>query len=170
MTRSGCVGGTGENLDGWELSPIPRTPYRRKPRQKIGTNENFVVVRALFLNSHPERKSRDLLLRLFYVYLLASRSRVLYIGMTNDLERRVREHRLGEFEGFTKKYRVHRLVFFESFHDARTAIAREKQLKGWRREKKVALIEAQNPTWEDLAARGSPPEWMKSRSLDLRSG
>jgi putative endonuclease len=93
--------------------------------------------------------------RPFYVYLLASRSRVLYIGMTNDLERRVREHRLGEIEGFTKKYRVHRLVFFETFHDARTAIAREKQLKGWRREKKVALIEAENPTWEDLAA-----EWV----------
>ena len=68
--------------------------------------------------------------RSFYVYLLASRSRVLYIGMTNDLERRVREHRLGEIEGFTKKYRVHRLVFFEGFHDARTAIAREKQLIG----------------------------------------
>ncbi len=90
--------------------------------------------------------------RKFYVYLLASRSRVLYIGMTNDLERRLREHRLGELGGFTKQYRVHRLVFFESFHDARTAIAREKQLKGWRREKKVALIEAVNPTWEDLAA------------------
>ena len=91
--------------------------------------------------------------RPFYIYLLASCSRVLYIGMTNDLERRVREHKLGEFEGFTKKYRVHRLVFFETFHDARTAIAREKQLKGWRREKKVALIEAENPTWADLAAQ-----------------
>ena len=94
---------------------------------------------------------------LFYVYLLASRSRVLYIGMTNNLERRVREHKLGELQGFTQKYRVHRLVFFECFHDARTAIAREKQLKGWRREKKVALIEVANPTWEDLAA-----EWISS--------
>jgi putative endonuclease len=90
--------------------------------------------------------------RQFYVYLLASRSRVLYIGMTNDLERRVCEHKLGEVEGFTKQYRVHRLVFFENFHDARMAIAREKQLKGWRREKKVALIEAENPTWDDLAS------------------
>ncbi len=106
---------------------------------------------------------------MFYVYLLASRSRVLYIGMTNHLERRVREHRSGEVEGFTKKYHVHRLVFFESFHDARTAIAREKQLKGWRREKKVALIAAANPTWEDLAAEWVGSE-VKSRSLDLRSG
>ena len=68
-------------------------------------------------------------MRPLYVYLLASRSRVLYIGMTNDLKRRVREHKLGRVEGFTKKYRVHRLVYFESFHDARTAIAREKQRK-----------------------------------------
>jgi putative endonuclease len=72
--------------------------------------------------------------------------------MTNNLSRRVREHRLGERKGFTQRYRVHRLVFFESFHDARTAIAREKEIKGWRREKKMALIEAANPTWEALAA------------------
>jgi len=87
---------------------------------------------------------------MFYVYILASRSRVLYTGVTNDLARRVREHKAGESEGFTKKYRVHRLVFFESFRDVRAAIAREKQIKLWRREKKVALIEAQNPTGEDL--------------------
>jgi putative endonuclease len=72
--------------------------------------------------------------------------------VTNDLARRVREHRPGGHESFTKKYRVHDLVFFESFHNPRSAIAREKQLKAWRREKKVALIEAVNPAWEDLAA------------------
>jgi len=76
----------------------------------------------------------------------------LYAGVTNDLARRVREHRLGEHEGFTKTYRVHRLVFFECFHDPRSAIAREKQIKSWRRDKKVALIETANPSWEDLAA------------------
>ena len=92
--------------------------------------------------------------RLYYVYLLASRSRVLYTGITNNLDRRLREHRLGVSEGFTKKYRIHRLVFFECFRDVRAAIGREKQIKAWRREKKVALIEAQNPTWEDLAAEG----------------
>ncbi len=100
-----------------------------------------------------------------YVYLLASRSRVLYTGVTNNLGRRVREHRLGEGGVFTKRYRVHRLVCFECFREARAAIAREKQIKGWRREKKVALIEAANPTWEDLAA-----EWEREADPSLRSG
>jgi len=111
--------------------------------------------------------ARDLLLRdrLFYVYLLASRSRVLYTGITNNLDRRLREHRLGEREGFTKRYRVHRLVCFECYRDVRAAIAREKQIKGWRREKKVALIEAENPTWEDLA-----PELEETADPSLRSG
>ena len=103
--------------------------------------------------------------RLFYVYLLASRSRVLYTGITNNLERRLREHRLGEREGFTKRYRVHRLVCFECYRDVRAAIAREKQIKGWRREKKVALIEAANPTWEDLA-----PESEEKADPSLRAG
>ncbi len=103
--------------------------------------------------------------RIFYVYLLASRSRVLYTGITNNLERRLREHRLGEREGFTKRYRVHRLVCFECYRDVRAAIAREKQIKGWRREKKVALIEAENPTWEDLA-----PESEGTGGPSLRSG
>ena len=89
---------------------------------------------------------------MFHVYILASRSRVLYTGVTRDLARRLREHKAGENDGFTKRYRVQRLVFFESFRDARAAIAREKQLKLWRRDKKVMLIEEQNPTWEDLAA------------------
>jgi putative endonuclease len=89
---------------------------------------------------------------MFHVYILASRSRVLYTGVTRDIERRVREHKAGDNDGFTKRYRVQRLVFFESFRDVRAAIAREKQLKLWRRDKKVMLIEAQNPTWEDLAA------------------
>ena len=103
--------------------------------------------------------------RLFYVYLLASRSRVLYTGLTNNLARRLGEHRLGEGKGFTRRYRVHRLVFFECFHDARTAIAREKEIKAWRREKKVALIEAANPTWEDLAAESE-----RIADPSLRSG
>jgi putative endonuclease len=103
--------------------------------------------------------------RIFYVYLLASRSRVLYTGITNNLELRLREHRLGETEGFTKRYRVHRLVCFECYQDVRAAIAREKQIKGWRREKKVALIEAENPTWEDLA-----PESEETAGPSLCSG
>ena len=90
--------------------------------------------------------------RTYYFYMLASRSRVLYAGVTNDLGRRLREHRSDEGEGFTKKYRVHRLVFYETFHDVKAAFAREKQIKAWRRDKKIVLIEAVNPTWEDLSA------------------
>lgn len=83
---------------------------------------------------------------------MASKSRVIYVGMTNELRARVFQHKTGRHEGFTKQYRVHRLVYFESYRYVRRAIAREKEIKGWRREKKTALIHAINPTWEDLAA------------------
>jgi len=73
------------------------------------------------------------------------------VGVTNNLKYRVHEHRIGEGSEFTKKYRVHRLVHSEPFHAPQAAIAREKEIKGWHREKKVALIEITNPTWEDLA-------------------
>lgn len=89
-------------------------------------------------------------MRTYFVYIMASRSRVLYIGVTNDLARRVNEHRQSLIPGFTQKYRVTRLVYFEQFGDIRDAIAREKQLKGWVRTRKLKLIEACNPTWEDL--------------------
>jgi putative endonuclease len=89
----------------------------------------------------------------YFVYILASRSRTLYVGVTNDLERRIGEHREGLVPGFTSQYRVFRLVYFEAFTDVRSAIAREKEIKGWRREKKVWLIERHNRTWEDLASR-----------------
>jgi putative endonuclease len=89
--------------------------------------------------------------RVYFVYILASRSRVLYVGVTSNLLKRVFEHRDGLIAGFTKKYRVHRLVHFEAFRDVRAAIAREKELKEWRRERKVALIEIRNPCWGDLA-------------------
>ncbi len=87
----------------------------------------------------------------FYLYIMASANRVLYIGVTNSLERRVWQHKFGDIEGFTKKYKVTKLVQWESFDDVRDAIDREKELKGWRREKKVALIEERNPKWRDLA-------------------
>jgi putative endonuclease len=89
--------------------------------------------------------------KLYYVYILASRSRVLYTGVTSRLLTRVKQHREGEVPGFTKRYRIHRLVYFEIFHEVRTAIWREKQIKRWIRAKRVALIEERNPTWEDLA-------------------
>jgi putative endonuclease len=82
----------------------------------------------------------------YFVYILASRSRTLYIGITSDREARVREHRAGIFGGFTSDYKVHRLVHYEQFQWVEAAISREKQLKRWRREKKVFLIERENPT------------------------
>jgi putative endonuclease len=89
--------------------------------------------------------------RRFYVYILASRiGGTLYIGVTNDLVRRIGEHRLELVDGFTKKYEVHRLVYFEQFDDAENAIRREKRLKKWNRDWKVRLIEKFNPNWDDL--------------------
>ena len=87
----------------------------------------------------------------YYVYLLASKSRRLYIGMTNNLERRLYEHKNKLVDGFTKSYQIDRLVFFESTNDVRVAIEREKEIKKWRREKKIALIETINPLWADLS-------------------
>ena len=88
----------------------------------------------------------------FFVYIMASKSRVFYVGMTNDLTVRVFQHKTGRYEGFTQRYKIHRLVYFESYRYVVGAIEREKELKGWRREKRVALIESLNPTWEDLGA------------------
>ena len=90
-------------------------------------------------------------MRTFYVYIMASRSRVLYVGVTNDLARRVNEHKQGLVPGFTTRYRVTRLVYSEEFVDIRDAIAREKVIKGWVRTKKTRLIDRGNPTWEDLS-------------------
>jgi len=99
-------------------------------------------------------------MRTFFVYILANRSRGLYIGVTNDIVRRLAQHR-SDTTSFSARYRCARLVFFETAPDARSAIAREKQLKNWRREKKVALIRAMNPAWDDLSAdNGRPcPRW-----------
>jgi putative endonuclease len=91
-------------------------------------------------------------MRTFFVYIMASRSRVLYVGVTNDLARRVDEHKQGLTPGFTTRYRVTRLVYFEEFMDIRDAIAMEKVIKGWVRSRKTRLIESRNPTWEDLSS------------------
>jgi putative endonuclease len=89
--------------------------------------------------------------RTYYVYIMGSKSRVIYVGMTGFLMARVLRHRAGEGGEFTRRYLVHRLVYFASFRNVGDAIARETEIKKWRREKKVALIEERNPTWEDLA-------------------
>lgn len=89
--------------------------------------------------------------RQYFIYILASRKHgTLYIGVTNDLLRRVSEHRQGVIEGFTKEYAVKHLVYFEGFTDIHDAVLREKRLKKWRRDWKIALIEENNPGWVDL--------------------
>ncbi len=87
----------------------------------------------------------------YWVYILSSRTGTLYVGITGFLYRRILQHKIDSIEGFTKKYKVHRLVGYESFGDVYAAIRREKQLKGWRREKKKWLVEKVNPRWQDLA-------------------
>ena len=87
----------------------------------------------------------------YFVYIMTNNSRTLYTGVTNDLNRRVYEHRNKLVEGFTKRYNITRLAYFETTSDVRAAIAREKQIKGWLRSKKIALIESMNPDWRDLS-------------------
>jgi putative endonuclease len=87
----------------------------------------------------------------FHVYILANPSGVLYTGVTNHLERRIAQHKQKSIPGFTKKYGVVRLVYFEPFRDVRDAISREKQIKRWRREKKLMLIRAMNPQLRDVS-------------------
>ena len=90
-------------------------------------------------------------MRQFWVYILASASRVLYVGITNELEKRLHEHRAGITKGFAGRYNCTRLVYYEVTEDPVDAIAREKQIKGWVRRRKIALIETMNPEWKDLS-------------------
>ena len=86
-----------------------------------------------------------------YVYILSNKSKTLYIGVTNDLQRRIYEHKHKLIDGFTKKYNLTSLVYFETFNNMQDAIQREKQLKNWHREWKINLIESINPGWKDLS-------------------
>lgn len=91
-------------------------------------------------------------MRLYYVYMLTNwNNKVLYTGVTNDLNRRLYEHKNKLADGFTKKYNLYKLVLFETTPDVRAAIEREKQIKGWTRKRKNALIESVNPSWRDLS-------------------
>ncbi|HHE31116.1 MAG TPA: GIY-YIG nuclease family protein [Chlorobaculum parvum] len=95
-------------------------------------------------------------MRNYYVYILASkRNGTLYTGVTNDLERRIYEHKNKLVPGFTSRYEVNKLVYFETCLEIQGAIIREKQIKGWTRKRKLALIEAANPEWKDLATEWS---------------
>lgn len=99
----------------------------------------------------------------YSTYIMASRSHTLYIGVTGNLLRRVFQHKWREHDGFTQRYNCDRLVWFERRQDVHEAIAREKELKGWRREKKIALIEATNRTWQDLSR-----DWYDLEPADYR--
>ena len=87
----------------------------------------------------------------YYVYIMTSPTGTLYTGMTNDLKKRVYQHKHKLIPGFTEKYNVTRLVYYEETGDVKSAITREKQIKGWVRRKKIALIESKNPKWQDLS-------------------
>ena len=90
---------------------------------------------------------------MYFVYMFTNwNSKVIYIGVSNNLKRRLFEHRNAAADSFTKRYNINKLVYFESCDDIKAAIEREKQLKGWRRQKKNNLVERMNPTWEDLSA------------------
>ena len=94
-------------------------------------------------------------MKTYYVYIMSSKSGTLYTGMTSDLENRVYQHKNKHVKGFTKRYDVNRLVYFEETGDVDSAIAKEKQIKSWRRSKKVELIKSMNPTWKDLSENWS---------------
>ena len=100
--------------------------------------------------------------RTYTGYIMASRSLTLYIGVTSNLQRRVNQHKQHSFDGLTAQYKIERLVYFERFNDVHNAISREKQLKNWRREKKIALIKSKNPTWVDMSE-----EWGKPVKLQV---
>ena len=107
-------------------------------------------------------------MRSYFVYLMASESGTLYIGVTNDLERRVFEHKSGLFKGFSKKYKISKLLYYEEFDNIYSAIEREKQIKKWSRSKKIKLFKSSNPGWVDLSK-----DWFRNSKQALsfrRSG
>ena len=91
----------------------------------------------------------------YFVYIMTNKSKTLYTGVTNNLQRRVYEHKEKIFKGFTAKYNITKLVYFEILNDINSAIRREKQIKGWLRKKKTDLIETTNPEWKDLSEEWS---------------
>jgi putative endonuclease len=100
----------------------------------------------------------------YFVYILTNKSRTLYTGVTGDIEGRMWQHKQGKGSSFTSRYKINQLVYYESCSDILEAIAREKQIKGWLRAKKIALIESMNPNWEDLSA-----DWYDEGDSSLRS-
>ncbi len=91
----------------------------------------------------------------YFAYIMSNRSKTLYTGVSNNLVQRVKQHKEGKVKGFTSKYLINKLVYYEQGDNIKIAISREKEIKGWLREKKVALIESMNPDWKDLSL-----EWL----------
>ena len=117
---------------------------------------------------HVERSETSLIIfethtrpRLLGLHLTNKRSTTLYIGITNNIQRRLHQHRYGEVKGFTKRYELNRLVWLEHFRNVNDAIACEKKLKGWRRSRKIALIERTNPRWLDMS-----DDWEQQPNVD----
>ena len=118
-----------------------------------------------FITSHSAISAHDRCMHKgsYCTCMMASRSRTLYVGVTGDLLKRVFQHKWKEHEGFTARYNCDRLIWFERHQDVQRAIAREKELKGWRRARKIALIESANPTWADLSR-----DWYDCEPADYR--
>ena len=134
------------------LLVIPSEPERQRRRR--GINAKRFCPHAAMKN--------------YWVYIMSGRTRTLYVGVTNDIERRTYEHRNKSVPGFTSKYGLDRLVYFEEHADIRDAIEREKQIKSWRREKKVALIKSLNPRWRDVSLDWQLNEAVGSSDKSLR--
>ena len=134
--------------------PKPVQDDGNKPEDR-NLEISFIGARSLATLGMTEYRSEgtsQIRMKAFYVYMMTNQTRgVLYTGITNSLVRRVWQHQSGEIEGFTKAYNVNRLVYYEWFDGPRNAIAREKEIKGWRRAKKNALIETKNSKWSDLS-------------------
>ena len=101
----------------------------------------------------------------YYVYIMTNKSKTLYVGVTNNLKHRVYQHKQKLVPGFTAKYKINKLVYYEATGDINSAIAREKQLKGWLRSKKIVLIQSMNPEWLDLSE-----DWFEKADPSLHSG
>lgn len=106
---------------------------------------------CIYIVISTESSSGEIFMKTYYVYIMSSASRVLYIGMTNNLLRRIYEHKNELIEGFSKKYKCKRLVYFDQSNDVKSILEREKQIKRWNRKKKIELINTLNPEWEDLS-------------------
>ncbi|HVI07948.1 MAG TPA: GIY-YIG nuclease family protein [Candidatus Binatia bacterium] len=105
----------------------------------------------------------------YFVYIMSSSTGTLYIGMTNSIYRRALQHKRGDIEGFSSQYHCDRLVYYESYDDVHKAIGREKQLKGWLRARKIALIESRNPRWADLAEKWGAEMLFPGESIKVKN-